>query len=145
MKKVVLILLSIVLVLGITSIAFAVPDDKEEPVKVETEAVQEEIIIEEEQEKVVIEDETSCPHTWGEWYYDLTEHGDGSITYFRSCECGAYEELSEQDFLDAGGQYENCDKGRHNWCEDGYCEECGYSEKWTNTKSEEDIEEEDIE
>lgn len=127
MKKIIVLFLSLVLVLGITSIAFAVTDDKEEPVEVETEAVQEEIIIEEEPE--IVEDETSCPHTWGEWYYDLTEHEDGSITYFRMCECGAYEELSEQDFLDAGGQYENCDKGRHNWCEDGYCEECGYSEE----------------
>lgn len=134
MKKIIVILFSLVLILGYANIALAVTD--EEPVKVESEVedVQEEIVVEEEPEAVV--DETSCPHTWGEWYYDV------DVTYFRSCECGAYEELSEQEFYDAGGQYENCDKGRHYWCEKAgirYCEECGYSEKWTNTESEEDI------
>lgn len=125
MKKIIVILASLVLVLGFANIALAATEDKE-PVKVE--AVQEEIVIE---EPVTVETETEavCPHTWGEWYYDLTEHEDGSTTYFRSCECGAYEELGEQAFYDAGGQYEDCDKGRHNWCEDGYCEECGYSEE----------------
>lgn len=130
MKKIIVLLLSLVLVLGITSMAFALTSDKEEPAKVETEIedVQEEIITEE--PEVVVEE--SCPHTGGEWYYDLTEHEDGSITYFRSCECGLYEELSEQTFYDAGGQYEDCGKGRHYWCEDAeirYCEECGYSEE----------------
>lgn len=128
MKKIIVLLLSLVLVLGITNIAFAVTEDKE-PVRVE--AVQEEIVI---AEPVTVETEAEavCPHTWGEWYYDLTEHDDGSITYFRTCHCGAYEELSEQTFYDAGGQYENCDKGRHYWYEDTdirYCEECGYSEE----------------
>lgn len=131
MKKIILILLPLVLVLGIVNIALADEveiEDIEEEIVLE-ESTEEEIIVEEEQDKVVIEDETSCPHTWGEWYYDLTEYEDGSTTYFRSCECGAYEELGEQAFYDAGGQYEDCDKGRHNWCEDGYCEECGYSEE----------------
>ena len=122
MKKIIILLLSLVLVLGIANIALAM----EEPVQVEAE--QEEIIIEE--QEVVEED--GCPHTWGEWFYDLTEHEDGSYTYFRWCECGAYEELDEQTFYDLGGQYEDCDMGRHYWHEDDgvlYCEECGFSEE----------------
>lgn len=117
MKKIILLLFSLVLVLGYANIALAID---EEPVQAEAEVVQEETITEE-SEAVVEED--ACPHTFGEWYYDV------DVTYFRSCECGAYEELDEQTFYDLGGQYEDCDKGRHNWCEDGYCEECGYSEE----------------
>lgn len=136
---------------GVSNIALAV----EKPVMVEAE-VQEEIITEEEletevepvieeeqeEEEIVTEEEETtteepvveeegCPHTFGEWIYDLTEHDDGSVTYFRYCDCGAYEEMEEQSFCDAGGQYENCEVGRHYWCEeDGirYCEECGYAE-----------------
>ena len=124
MKKIILLLLSLVLVLGYANIALAVD---EEPVKVEVEEVQEEII--EEDEAVVEED--ACPHTWGEWFYNLTEHDDGSITYFRWCYCGAYEELDEQTFCDLGGQYVDCENGRHNWCvfEIKCCEDCGLSEE----------------
>lgn len=143
MKKIIVILFSLVLILGYVNISFAVTgDDKEEPVKVEaeTEDLQEEIVIEEveteseavESEMDVEEDEPIYPYMCGEWYYDLTEHEDGSITYYRWYDNGEYEELSEQTFYDAGGQYENCDKGRHYWCEDTeirYCEECGYIEE----------------
>lgn len=139
MKKILTILLSLVLVLGITSMAFAVTED-EEPVKVKfaAEAVDDQTVIEEpvevaEEPIEIVEEETVCPHTWGEWYYDLIEHEDGSTTYFRTCECGAYEELEYQRWSDLGGQYEDCDKGRHYWCEEDdivrYCEECGYVEK----------------
>ena len=157
MKKILTIFLSLVLMLGITSMAFAVTEDKE-PVKVKSaaEAVEDQIVIEEpikvetetesveavkEEEPVEVaeepteraeEDETVCPHTWGEWYYDLIEYEDGSTTYFRTCECGAYEELEYQKWSDLGGQYEDCDKGRHYWCEEEnirYCEECEYIEE----------------
>jgi len=131
MKKILLLFLSLMLVLGITNIALA----HDKPIKME--AIEEEIVIEETENEDTVEvetvkDKTSCSHTWGEWCYDLIEHEDGSITYFRSCDCGAYEELSERAFLDLGGQYEDCSKGRHYWCdEDGirFCEECGYSEE----------------
>ena len=120
MKKII-ILLALVIVFGVANIALAV----EEPVQVETETeeVQEETITEE-TEAVVEED--ACPCTWGEWYYDV------KVTYFRSCECGAYEELDEQTYYHLGGQYENCNNGRHNWCEDAdsrYCEICGHTEE----------------
>lgn len=156
MKKIIVIFLSLVLVLGITITAFAVTED-EEPVKVKSaaEAVEDQIVIEEpikvetetesveavkEEEPVevaeepieIAEEETVCPHTWGEWYYDLIEYEDGSTTYFRTCECGAYEELEYQKWSDLGGQYEDCDKGRHYWCEEEnirYCEECEYIEE----------------
>lgn len=172
MKKIIVIFLSLVLVLGITSMAFAVTED-EEPVKVKSaaEAVEDQIVIEEpikvaeeetesvieeepikvetetesveavkEEEPVevaeepieIAEEETVCPHMWGEWYYDLIEYEDGSTTYFRTCECGAYEELEYQKWSDLGGQYEDCDKGRHYWCEEKnirYCEECEYIEE----------------
>lgn len=88
--------------------------------------------IEEDSEAIIKAEEASCPHTWNEWEYDLIEHEDGSVTYFRFCECGAYEEMEEQAYFDAGGQYEDCDKGRHYWCDEEnirYCEECGYSEE----------------
>ena len=122
MKKI-LILLALVIVFGVANIALAV----EEPVQAETEVVQEEIITEE--AEAVEED--GCPHTWGEWFYDLTEHEDGSYTYFRWCYCGAYEELDEQTFCDLGGQYVDCENGRHNWCvfEIKCCEDCGLSEE----------------
>ena len=125
MKKIILLLLSLVLVLGYANIALAID---EEPVQAETEVVQEETITEE--SKAVVEEE-GCPHTWGEWFYDLTEHDDGSITYFRWCYCGAYEELDEQTFCDLGGQYVDCENGRHNWCvfEIRCCEDCGLSEE----------------
>ena len=150
MKKILVLFLALVLVLGITSITFAVTEEeviKEEPVKIEMETANiedtvEEIPIEEStitiedtvEPEVIIEDEVLCPHMDGEWYYDLTENTDGTITYFRTCDCGAYEELSKQSFYDLGGQYEDCDKGRHYWCEENddtrYCEECGYSETY---------------
>ena len=153
MKKI-LISLVCAMMFGLSNIALAV----EAPEMVETE-VQEEIITEEEieveedqeeefeedQDETTTEDEDEvededeeeveeigCPHNWGEWEYDLTEHDDGSITCFRYCDCGQYEELDEQTYCDLGGQYENCDAGRHYWCEeDGirYCEECGYVEE----------------
>lgn len=138
MRKI-LVLLSIIMMFGLSNIALAV----EKPVMVETEAVQEEIIIEEvyeEETEEIYEDEEvyeeieedGCPHTWGEWIYDLTENdGSGNVTYFRYCDCGAYEVLDEETYCDSGGQYENCEVGRHYWCEeDGirYCEECGYAE-----------------
>lgn len=116
MKKII-ILLALVIVFGVANIALAV----EEPVQLEDEAVQEEII--EEEPEVVVE-EDACPHMWDEWYYDV------EVTYFRSCECGAYEELSEEAFHDLGGIYANCDMGRHYWQEDDgtlWCEECGYT------------------
>ena len=145
MRKI-LVLLTCAMMLGLSNIALAAED----PVVVESE-VQEEIATEEELETEVEEDweedqdetttededeeeveEIGCPHNWGEWEYDLTEHDDGSITCFRYCECGQYEELDEESYCDLGGQYENCDAGRHYWCEeDGlrYCEECGYTEE----------------
>lgn len=122
MKKIILILLSLVLVLGYANIALAID---EEPIQVEaeTEEVQEETITEE-SESVVEED--ACPHTWGEWEYGV------KITYFKTCECGGYEELDEQTFYDVGGQFEHCANGNHYWYEDAdirYCELCGYTEE----------------
>lgn len=118
MKKI-LILLALVLVLGVANIALAV----EEPAMVETEIEQEEII---EDEAESVSESDACPHTWGEWDYGV------KITYFKTCECGGYEELDEQTFYDVGGQFESCANGKHYWYEDGevrYCELCGYTEE----------------
>lgn len=61
------------------------------------------------------------------WFYDLTEE-NGTVTYFRICEeCGRNETLKEQNFYDLGGQWENCEKGRHNFY-NGHCELCGQEE-----------------
>lgn len=120
MKKIIVLLFSLVLILGYANIALAVD---EEPATVETEIEQEEII-EEASESVVEED--ACPHTWGEWEYGV------KITYFKTCECGGYEELDEQTFYDVGGQFEHCANGNHYWYEDAdirYCELCGYTEE----------------
>ena len=116
MKKI-LILLALVIVFGVANVALAV-EEVEEPANVEAE---QEEIIEEESEAV---EEEGCSHSFGEWYYNV------SVTYYRSCECGAYEEMDEETFYDLGGIYANCDMGRHYWIEDDgtlWCEECGYT------------------
>ena len=135
MKKTILLLLSLVLILGYANIALAVDKEPvtveaeeetliEEPVEEDAEAVEDEVIIEEPEEE-----EPACAHMYGSWNFDLIEHDNGSTTFYRWCECGAYEELDEQTFYDLGGQYENCEKGRHYWGEIRYCKECGYSEE----------------
>lgn len=134
MKKFMLFFLFILLILGISSITFAGTTDEETVLLEESSTVEEEVVEEDtfEDSSTDFPIEGTCPHMWGEWYYDMTEHEDGSCTFFRTCECGAYEELSEQQYLDSGGQYEDCDKERHYNCEEEnilYCEECNYKEE----------------